>query len=1075
MSKHILGLDIGIASVGWGIIDDKTGTVVDCGVRLFSEGAAENNAERRRFRSARRLLRRRSFRLEQMRKFLKGIDLIDDNFIIDTSSDPYLIRAKGLTEKLSKKELATAILHITKRRGIDNIDVIEDDDALQKEQGETTAAVNENDKLLKKYGFICKLQLYRLSNGDKKIRGTENRFRTSQYVSELKEILKHQNISSNNQEKIIGLISYRRAYYDGPGSEKSPTEYGQYFVSEDGVLQHINMIDKMRGKCSVYPEEFRAPKASYTACLFNLLNDLNNLEYQGKKIAPEQKKEIISKYVDEKGGISPKQLAKYLGVELDEIKGFRINKNDEPILTGFGGYQKGQKNFTKQPTGYGKLLKLANDGKIPAAVVANKEYVDKIIDVLAAHKDVSKRSELIKKINEKIFTNSAADILSKISGVTGYHSLSYKAMRMMMDDLLNTSDNQMQILAQSGIHSENRKLLKGLTNIPFSDESIYSPVAKRAQREAVKIVNAVRKQYGEMDVIVIEMARDKNSEEQRKRIRDEQKRNEKTKIDIMDLTNGKVNYKSKTATKIRLYQEQNGKCLYTGKSIDLEHLIKDPQAYEIDHIIPLSISFDDSLQNKTLCYMDANQRKGQRTPFAYFASGDTNGRSYEHFKGDVLSLKNISQKKREYLLFEKDITRYDTQKEFIARNLVDTQYASRVILGTLKDYFKANQISTAVHTVRGAVTATFRKKARIEKDRDEDYRHHAVDALIVAGIKRLNLMEKVFHIAIQESEGETIAYDRATGEIITPISEKEYFDEKFLKFVSHLRDTVKDTVRYSHKIDRKPNRSISDQTIYGIQKIDGAEYTIKKYSDIYNDATGEKVAKDFRSGKAKDKFLMARHDPITFSLLEKIVNEYPSVKNPFSAYRAEHEYIRKCGKSNGPIIKSLRYDGGKFVTGMDISHKYQDGKGGKVVKLSLTPYRIDVYKNHEGHYLFLRVTYNMLRKQDNGYAILMNMYEKEKDARKIENDATFQFSLYKNDIFGYKEKGKIEEIVRFNGVYAYNSNRVEYKPINCSVNDRLSLSIGRKTELIKKYSTDILGHRYRVQNEICTFTLLVLH
>ncbi|MCA9766798.1 MAG: hypothetical protein KC455_10325 [Carnobacterium sp.] len=68
-------------------------------------------------------------------------------------------------------------------------------------------------------------------------------------------------------------------YYDGPGSEKSPTPYGQYFIGEDGKLKHETMINKMRGRCTYFPEELRIAKMSYTADLYNLLNDLNNLWY----------------------------------------------------------------------------------------------------------------------------------------------------------------------------------------------------------------------------------------------------------------------------------------------------------------------------------------------------------------------------------------------------------------------------------------------------------------------------------------------------------------------------------------------------------------------------------------------------------------------------------------------------------------------------------------------------------------------------------------------------------------------------------------------------------------------------
>ena len=40
MNSYVLGLDIGITSVGYGVIDLKTNNFVDYGVRLFKEGTA---------------------------------------------------------------------------------------------------------------------------------------------------------------------------------------------------------------------------------------------------------------------------------------------------------------------------------------------------------------------------------------------------------------------------------------------------------------------------------------------------------------------------------------------------------------------------------------------------------------------------------------------------------------------------------------------------------------------------------------------------------------------------------------------------------------------------------------------------------------------------------------------------------------------------------------------------------------------------------------------------------------------------------------------------------------------------
>ena len=63
----------------------------------------------------------------------------------------------------------------------------------------------------------------------------------------------------------------------------------EVFIEVDGQIQQIDLIEKMRGKCSVYPNESRAPKMSLSAELFNFLNDLNNLTVDGEKLTTEEK------------------------------------------------------------------------------------------------------------------------------------------------------------------------------------------------------------------------------------------------------------------------------------------------------------------------------------------------------------------------------------------------------------------------------------------------------------------------------------------------------------------------------------------------------------------------------------------------------------------------------------------------------------------------------------------------------------------------------------------------------------------------------------------------------------------
>ena len=121
----MLGLDIGVASVGVGIIDAKTGNVIHANSRLFSAANAENNAERRGFRGARRLTRRKKHRVKRVRDLFEKYDILND--FRNLNLNPYELRVKGLTEQLTNEELFAALRTIAKRRGISYLDDAEDD------------------------------------------------------------------------------------------------------------------------------------------------------------------------------------------------------------------------------------------------------------------------------------------------------------------------------------------------------------------------------------------------------------------------------------------------------------------------------------------------------------------------------------------------------------------------------------------------------------------------------------------------------------------------------------------------------------------------------------------------------------------------------------------------------------------------------------------------------------------------------------------------------------------------------------------------------------------------------------
>lgn len=1108
-NRFVLGIDIGVVSCGYGVIDLVTGRFVDYGVRLFKEGTAEENEKRRGARSRRRLTSRRHTRIMDMQKLLKENGIMSDDY--HPLQNVYELRCKGLSEKLTNDELTAVILHITKHRG-SVIETVEEDAKKSDDELSLKATLQHNEQLIKQGKYICQIQLDNLNNKNH-IRGHENNFSTKDYVNELNEILHHQELDEQLINKIIDIVARRRAYYEGPGSEKSPTPYGR-FIEVDGQIQEIDLIEKMRGKCSVFPDELRAPKMAVTADLFNFLNDMNNLTVNGNKLSPEEKKGILT-IVSQKGNITLRQLAKELNVKEVDIRGYRIDKKDKAIFTEFKGYKKIKSILEKE--GYSISL---ND----------YEMLDKIIEILTNKKGIQERKDCLYHLEYKL-SDSTVDTLANTTGMTGYHSLSFKALNLLNKELFESEMNQMQLLHELKLFDKNRVSHKGKKNIESNPEAILSPVAKRAQNETFKVVNALRKKYGEFDSIVVEMTRDKNTDEQKKRINNFQKIRESgsKEMDKMLIEKGydptKIN--GKTRMKIRLYEQQEGKSAYTLEPLDLNRVIKDPKYTEIDHIIPISISLDDSQNNKVLALHSENQVKGNLTPFMAYAANKFNGMgcSYPKFKTNVLSNKNIPYKKKLNLLNEENITKEEVAKKFINRNLVDTSYACRVVLNTLSDYFKDNEIDTKVHTINGRVTDLFRKKIHLEKDRDEDYLHHAVDALIVASVKKMNLLNG--YLLKQEHDFNDL-YNEETGEIITIPDDKVFFDERYIQYIVNLKTLYQESNQYynrmidkedmhfnpikiSHKIDTKPNRQLFNEQIKGFRKIEGKNYVIEKISDIYNSKENIKLIEDILNDNC-EKYFIAKNDPRTFDIIKNIVladfeiykdnkdiykidknkikyvNAYKAdketkeirIKNPLTKFFEENGPVTKFSpKRKGPPIKSMKYKGKILNEHVEAVDRTQNKLLG--ARLTLKPYRTDFYRCEDGKIRFVTVRHVDVeyKKSDGMYHINRKIYDDLLQKKKIGSQAKFLFSLHTDELlyikkkagesFCFSPKEKLVyndsdyELFTFLGTNNDATNRIELKPRYMFATTRINPYTTTFVEC-KKYATDVLGNLYEVKD-----------
>jgi len=148
--------------------------------------------------------------------------------------------------------------------------------------------------------------------------------------------------------------------------------------------------------------------------------------------------------------------------------------------------------------------------------------------------------------------------------------------------------------------------------------------------QAIKVFNAIIKKYSSeflVTNVVVELAREKNDKEAKakitKRNKENKERNESLEQYVrdqtgLDLSDPKISNFAKY--KVFLYKQQDRIDPYIGKEMLLDRVILDPNYSEVDHIIPISISFDDSSANKILVLKSSNQAKGQRIPYDYISS-----------------------------------------------------------------------------------------------------------------------------------------------------------------------------------------------------------------------------------------------------------------------------------------------------------------------------------------------------------------------------------------------------------------------------------------------------------------------
>lgn len=789
--KYTLGLDIGTSSVGWAVLDEEKLRFQDLGVRIFERPENPQTGDslalpRREARSARRRLKRRRQRLDCLKNFFVENNILDSKKIctvLDAASeynalDVYDLRSKALQQEISPEELFKVLYVIAKRRGYkSNRKVVEEGDA---EGGRVSKALKNNQVFLSANSYqtigeaLDKDQRFimRKRNGRNDY---VNSFSRQDFIDEATKIVEYQqkfSLKNVTKQQINNLLF---GLVDEDVQNKSAIFYQRPFATKE-------LIEKMIGSCTLEPSQKRSPRASYSFELFRLANNLVNARFISKD-TKSGGQNIIS--------LTPQQIDQAIAAA-KTAKSFTYGKlmKAAGISDNFRPYDFKIRPNTKDPDGYdvefGNFkafhdLRNALSKKFPESWEAlnNEDSLNAIAYILTTERSDAdiKKSLLALKIPEEV---ALALMAIKPTNFRSFGHLSIVALKKITGHMLEGMTYD-KALVEAGYSLGTRQNdLNQITN----------PVVKRAIIQTDKVVTAVIRKYGAPHSIHIETARDlAKSKSDRDKIRKEQEDNRKNNKKYVELLKAKgvLTPNGQQITKLKLYNEQNGKCLYSGQAIDFDTLIQDDNAYQVDHIVPFSRSNNDGLTNKVLVYTSQNQLKRDRTPYEYFGTDASKWEQYvalveaTYLTRDVKTtdkqinhqnyiFNSYAYKKKNNLLLQEF-----KNDSWNVRALNDTRYITKFVKNHLEQTVNMadGPEKQRIFAPSGTTTAYLRKRWGVLKDRQEDVLHHAKDAAVVAAtnsrtILQANLYAKKHElgVALKEMKTKDDMTDKLTGEII---------------------------------------------------------------------------------------------------------------------------------------------------------------------------------------------------------------------------------------------------------------------------------------------------------------------
>ncbi|KPE52491.1 type II CRISPR RNA-guided endonuclease Cas9 [Chryseobacterium indologenes] len=793
--KYILGLDIGVSSVGIAVISEENQkkTIENLAVRIvpedpdfhgkfYSGNTASKNLERTAKRGNRKNNQRFKARRDKLYQSLKENNMFPTSNLFDLSAvELYGLRAKAVSEQVSLQELGRILILLNQRRGFlsNRKSVSEENSTEYKERIAGLEKALGNKTIGQK--LYSELQE---NNNVFEVLLRERTYQRSSYTEEFDRIWDEQKKyyliltgSSNeddNKGTLYDLIRNRIIYYQRPlKSQKG-------LISECLFEKHHKAV----AKSSPYFELFR---------IWQKINDLSWKTPNGELFKPtdEQKQKLKN--------------ALWNGDNLNPKHKLTVSKIKE--ILGYTSREKIYLNFTELDGS--RTYSILRNALIEAGIEKPEQYLffnmetndekGGLFELWHITYSLPIEKEVINALKNRFgFDKKQAEIIARRVGYSSdYGSLSTRAIRKLLVHLekgLGYTDACDNIGYDHSGYKTKIDLQPKLKQLKRNE--LRNPVVEQILNQVVNAVNLIIEKYGKIDEIRVELARElRNNAKTRKNISLLNSKNKKNNDIIRKKLQEEYGFKfvnGRDVTRYILWEENSKECLYCNKTINGSDMLTGNA--DIEHILPKSRSFNNAMNNYIITHRKCNSDKGQKTAYDFMSSkGEVILQQYIEKVNDLYKdgKGSISKTKFENLLCKGE----DIPSDFVERMKKDSQYIAKEAVKMLKtvcpnvytttgqvtdflreewklknllqeltfEKYKAiGQVKEKIIKTNNGQTKTF--KVIADWSKRDDHRHHAIDALICALtdqkiIFKLNNLNKIYQYernALSQKEIEEI-------------------------------------------------------------------------------------------------------------------------------------------------------------------------------------------------------------------------------------------------------------------------------------------------------------------------------